>query len=203
MFWDIMHKGGPVMWPLLLCSIIALGIVLERLWFWFNVSRDRDQALINTMLDLAEEGEYDAAAEKARSTRDYVAKILLCGIVHREFSLADALESAAAVAVRMMRRNTAILDTIITLAPLLGILGTVTGIIYAFEFFGSSGIAEPAKVTLGVSQALITTAAGLIIAIGALIPYNYFLHRIDDEESRVVKYCTDLEIVYNRRKQGA
>jgi biopolymer transport protein ExbB len=92
----------------------------------------------------------------------------------------------------------AVIDTMITVAPLLGIFGTVTGIILSFEMLGSAGIEHPQAVTAGIAQALITTAAGLGIAILSVFPYNYFNSRIEKAALDIEKYATSLEIVYEK-----
>lgn len=198
MLYDILNKGGYVMYPLLVCSVISLTIVFERIVFWINASRRRDQNRVNSILSLAEQGKFDEAEKAALDSKDYIARILQCGIAHRKFSLSAALEMASEDALVMMKRYLGILDTIITLAPLLGIFGTVTGIILSFKFFGPSGVVDPQTVTSGIAQALITTAAGLGVAILTLIPYNYFLSKIDTAVSHIEKYATSLEIVFNK-----
>jgi biopolymer transport protein ExbB len=115
--------------------------------------------------------------------------------------MTKAMESAASDEVRNMRRFMGILDTIITVAPLLGFLGTVTGIILSFESLGSTVIEHPETVAMGIAQALITTAAGLIIAILTVFPYNYFNSRIEDALLSIEKYATSLEIVYEKLAQ--
>jgi biopolymer transport protein ExbB len=202
MLYEIITKGGYVMYPLLLCSVISCAVILERIVFWVRASRCRDPEGIDAMLSLAEHGDFDAAADTGERSADYIAKILLCGIVHRQFSPSDALAMAGDEAVRRMKKHLGILDTIITLAPLLGIFGTVTGIIISFKFFGDRGIADPETVTSGIAQALITTATGLGIAILTLIPYNYFIARIEAAESDIEKYATSLEIVFRQKEQN-
>jgi len=135
-------------------------------------------------------------------SKDYLIRILVGGILHREFSMTKAMESAGADEIRKMRRYMGILDTMITVAPLLGFLGTVTGIILSFESLGSSVIEHPETVAMGIAQALITTAAGLIIAILTVFPYNYFNSRIEDAALSIEKYATSLEIVYKKLVQS-
>jgi biopolymer transport protein ExbB len=130
-----------------------------------------------------------------------VIKILVSGILHREFSMTKAMESAAAEEIKRMRRFTTVLDTMITVAPLLGIFGTVIGIITSFELLGASGIEHPQAVTAGIAQALITTAAGLGIAILSVFPFNYFNSRVENATLIIEKYATSLEIVYERLLQ--
>lgn len=108
------------------------------------------------------------------------------------------MESAAAEEVKKMRRYMTVLDTMITVAPLLGIFGTVLGIISSFDLLGSTGIEHPQAVTAGIAQALITTAAGLAIAILSVFPYNYFNSRVQNAVITIERYATSLEIVYEK-----
>jgi len=92
---DYFLKGGPIMYPLLLCSLVSLTVIVERVLFWIREGRRRDQGLVNKVMGLTEKGDYDKAVEIAGTCGDYVAKVLFCGLVHREFSLISALEMAA------------------------------------------------------------------------------------------------------------
>lgn len=190
--------GGPIMYPLLFCSIVVLTVVVERLMFWNRIDRDRSPALVDEVLELSRQGEWETVREKTRNSRDYIVKILVNGILHRQFSMIKAMESAAADEIRRMRRFMTILDTMITVAPLLGIFGTVLGIIQSFDVLGTAGIEHPEAVTAGIAQALITTAAGLGIAIISVFPYNYFNSRVDGAALSIEKYATSLEIVYEK-----
>jgi len=196
-------RGGPIMYPLLICSLVSVAVIVERILFWLSAKRERDNLLISDMLQMAEKGLYDKAAQRARGSRDYIARVLLAGIVHRSYSLSQALEMGAEEEIKRMRRNLTILDTIITLAPLLGILGTVMGIIDSFHLLGAAGIESPRVVTEGIAQALITTAAGLTIAIMTLIPYNYFLSRIERSTREIEKFASSLELTFERQRNRA
>ncbi len=198
---DIFFKGGPVMYPLLACSVIAMTVVIERAIFWIQSDRSRNQALVDEVLELCRAGNWDMVRIKVAGSKDYLIRILVTGILHREFSMTKAMESAAADEVRKMRRFMGVLDTMITVAPLLGFLGTVTGIIYSFESLGLTVIEHPETVAIGIAQALITTAAGLIIAIPAVFLFNYFNSRIEDAVLSIEKYATSLEIVYKKLVQ--
>ncbi|MBU1181647.1 MAG: MotA/TolQ/ExbB proton channel family protein [Pseudomonadota bacterium] len=199
---DIFFKGGPVMYPLLACSIIAMTVVIERAIFWIQSDRFRNQALVDEVLELCRVGNWDTVRVKVAGSKDYLIRILVGGIVHREFSMTKAMESAASDEIRKMRRYMGILDTMITVAPLMGFLGTVTGIILSFESLGTNVIEHPEMVAVGIAQALITTAAGLIIAILTVFPYNYFNSRIEDAALSIEKYATSLEIVYKKLVQN-
>ncbi len=194
----IFEKGGPVMYPLLACSLISLTVIIERIMFWVREDMRRDQKLVDQVLDLCQVGDWEAIRDLVKGTKDYVVRVLVSGIVHREFSLTKAMESAATEELKRMRRFMGVLDTMITVAPLLGIFGTVLGIISSFELLGSAGIEHPQAVTAGIAQALITTAAGLGIAILSVFPYNYFNARVDSAALTIEKYATNLEIVFEK-----
>ena len=186
------------MYPLLACSLIALTVIIERTMFWIREGVRGNQTLIDRVLELCQKGNWAAVKGEVEGSKDFVIRILVSGILHREFSMIKAMESAAAEEIKRMRRYMNILDTMITVAPLLGIFGTVLGIISSFELLGSSGIEHPQAVTAGIAQALITTAAGLGIAILSVFPYNYFNSRVENAALTIEKYATSLEIVYEK-----
>ena len=198
---DIFIKGGPVMYPLLGCSILALTVIIERIFFWIREDLRRDQTLVDDVLEFCQKGNWAAVREKVAGSKDFVIRILVSGILHREFSMGKAMETAASDEIKRMRRYLGVLDTMITVAPLLGIFGTVIGIIMSFELLGASGIEHPQAVTAGIAQALITTASGLGIAILSVFPYNYFNSRVENAALAIEKYATSLEIVYEKLVQ--
>jgi len=191
------------MYPLLACSIIALTVIIERSIFWMTEGMRGNRALVELVLELCQKGDWDGVKEKAAGSKDFVIRILVSGILHRDFSMTKAMESAAAEEIKRMRRYMAVLDTMITVAPLLGIFGTVLGIITSFELLGASGIEHPQAVTAGIAQALITTASGLGIAILSVFPYNYFNSRVENAVLTIEKYATSLEIVYEKLNRGS
>ena len=196
--WDIFTKGGPVMYPLLACSIIVLTVIIERFFFWMRTALQRNQPLVDEVLELCRTGDWEMVKAKATGSNDYIIRILVSGILHREFSMLKAMESAAADEIKKMQQHMSVLDTMITVAPLLGIFGTVLGIIASFEVLGSAGIEHPQAVTAGIAQALITTATGLGIAILTVFPFNYFNSRTKYAALAIEKYATSLEIVYEK-----
>ena len=195
---EIFQKGGPVMYPLLFCSLVALTVVIERILFWVREDMRRNRSLVDRVLELCQKGAWEEVKKSVAGSSDYIIKILITGILHRDFSMVKAMESAAAEEVKRMRRYMTVLDTMITVAPLLGIFGTVIGIISSFDLLGGAGIEHPQAVTAGIAQALITTAAGLAIAILSVFPYNYFNSRVQDAVITIEKYATSLEIVYEK-----
>ena len=195
---DLFVRGGPVMYPLLFCSIVSLTVIIERSIFWIGVGMRRNQELLDKVLELCRKGDWENIRIEAKGSKNYVIRVLISGILHREYSLSKAMESAAADEISRMGRFMGILDTMITVAPLLGILGTVLGIIESFNMLDSFGIENPQAVTGGIAQALITTATGLAIAIITVFPYNYFNSLIEKAAKTIEKYATSFEIVYER-----
>ena len=199
--WTLIERGGPwVMTPLMATSVVALAFVIERAVFWARLSRARSRDLVEEFLSLSDRGEYDAAARAAHGSRDPVVRVLHSGLVHRNYDLTSALEMSASAEVSRAERFLGVLDTIITLAPLLGILGTVTGIIQSFGLLSETvTIEDPRAATGGIAQALITTATGLVIAIAALIPHNVFRALADSLRRETEEAATRLEIVFRKR----
>ena len=189
------------MYPLLACSLVSLTVILERSLFWIRQKRRAEDSLVNDLLELARLKKYEEIRTRTQHASDYVVKVLVCGLVHREYSLSKAMEMAALEEIKWMKRYLPVLDTMITAAPLLGILGTVIGIIHSFDMLGKAGIQDPQAVTSGIAQALITTAAGLLIAIFTLFPYNYFVSKVEKAAVRIEKYATSLEIVHGEDEE--
>jgi len=186
------------MWPLLLCSVAVCTVIIERTLFWISIQRKRNRKLVDEILTLAESSNWELIREKVTGSQDHVIRLLVVGIVHREYDMGRAMESEANHMIQRMNKYMPVLDTMITVAPLLGIFGTVLGIIGSFKILGSSGIADPKLVTSGIAQALITTATGLGISIIAVIPYNYFNTRINRAIHVMEKYATNLDVVYEK-----
>ena len=188
----IIIKGGPVMVPLLACSIISLAVVIERIIFW---RKARSRGPVEELLQLVERREFAKATELGRSVDLPAARVLTAGLEHQNPSLPKALEVAAQAEMPILKKRLTILDTIITLAPLLGLLGTITGMISSFGIISEAGLGQPHAVTGGVAEALIATAAGLLIAILTLIPYNYFSNRAERELEEIEYYGSRLELL--------
>ncbi len=187
------------MWALLGCSVLALTMVIERAIFWWRHSMSVDDELIERILSLAENREYSKAVAECGGAKDPAVKMIGAGLAHREHCLGEAMAARAAVEVEKMKRGMPVLDTIITMSPMLGILGTVTGIIKSFNLLGESGLDDPRAATAGLGEALITTAAGLVVALVTLLPHNYFVARIQSAAQRLERIGSELEVVYARR----
>src|SRR6058998_496544 len=178
---DKFHKGGPVMWPILIVSIVALTVVIERCIWWSGRWFRRDPKRIEKVFTAIENGDNAEASRLSRSSRDPVLRMLWNGLNHQHSSLEAALQVAAGIEIKRAGRFLVVMDTLVTLAPLLGLLGTITGLIKSFSFLGNEELAVQA-VTGGIAEALIATACGLGIAIFALIPFNFFTSRVSNLE---------------------
>ena len=188
----VFEKGGPIMWPLLGASIIALAVVLERLLFLLREKMKRSQKARSHLFGLIEAGKVEEAM--AMQSKDYVVKTLVYALAHQGESLTNALLYAQGRELKRMRRGIPVLDTVITLAPLLGLLGTVTGMMGSFSMI-SGELSSPGAITGGIAEALIATAFGLGIAITSLLPFNYLNARAEDVRHELEQAAKQLELL--------
>jgi biopolymer transport protein ExbB len=189
---DIIVRGGIVMIPLLACSLISLALTLERLIFWRRI---KTQQTVQDMLGLVEAGEFDKALKVGKDSPHPIARVLAAGLAHRNPAPAKAMEAAAQAQIPVLKSRLGTFDTIITLAPLLGLLGTVVGMIGSFDIMSEAGMGQPHAITGGVAEALIATATGLLIAILTLIPYNYFSSRVEKELDAMEHFSSSLDLM--------
>jgi len=191
---DLFHKGGPIMWPIIVVCLVAISIIAERSWWWIQLARSRRLDLLDQVLTALDQGKADLARQLCASTDDPVLRVLHAGIRHRHASITSALQAAAGIEIKQAGRFLTAMDTIITLAPLLGLLGTVTGIMGSFQSIGGSELAVE-KVTGGIGEALIATAFGLGIAIVTLIPYNWFQAKVASLQHDMETAASNLEVL--------
>ena len=191
---DNFRKGGPIMWPILLVSIVALTVVIERIFWWGGRWFRRDPKRIEKVFTAIEVGDVAEASRLSRDSRDPVLRMMWNGLNHQHASLQGALQVAAGIEIKRAGRFLVVMDTLVTLAPLLGLLGTVTGLIRSFRFLGNEELAIQA-VTGGIAEALIATACGLGIAIFSLIPFNFFTSRVSNLEFELQTGATNLEVM--------
>lgn len=195
---ELFKKGGPIMWPLLITSVVATTVVIERVIFIIRERSRRKPEIVDEILSAVEEGDISAALEKGRDSQDFVARTLVYGLANTATSFTNALLRAASLELKRYNQGIVILDTIITLSPLLGLLGTVTGMIHAFSLLGGSELDAPAAITGGIAEALIATAFGLGIAIIALIPYNYLNSKVEEARHEIEDASSHLELLLSR-----
>ena len=191
---DNFNKGGPIMWPILIVSIIAVAVVLERAFWWTGRWMRRDPKRIEKVFTAIETGDVTEASRLSRGSRDPVLRMMWNGLNHQHASLQGALQVAAGIEIKRAGRFLVVMDTLVTLAPLLGLLGTITGLIRSFSFLGNEELAVQA-VTGGIAEALIATACGLGIAIFSLIPFNFFTSRVSNLEFELQTAATNLEVM--------
>jgi biopolymer transport protein ExbB len=199
---QIFLKGGPMMWPLLLTSLAALTVVIERLFFAIRESVQRQPQVVALIMAQAEQGDFEAAAAAGRGSRDFVARVLTYALEHRDVSYSNALLGASNLELQRFNRGISILDTIITLAPLEGLFGTVTGMIHSFHMLGGE-LGAPTAITGGIAEALIATAFGLVIAMVALLPFNYLNARLEQARQEIETSSAQMEMMLLRAEKNA
>ncbi len=179
----LFRDGGFMMYPLILCSLIALGVIIAKAWTLWVAHRE-SQNLLKEIEEFGIGGRLEDAIQKAEETRGPVAAILLAGLrrVQEEHTGKDvqkAINTTGVIELDFLERGLAVLATIANVAPMLGFLGTVIGMIIAFQAIEIAGEVDPSLVAAGIKVALITTAAGLTIAIPVNVAYNFFVTRVD------------------------
>lgn len=187
-FIKILMAGGWLMLPIILCSLVALAIILERGWFFYQLPATAVKA--DEIIELVAQGKFDDALSLGEQTPHPVLRVLESGIRSRASAPGKAMEATGMLEVSRMKRGFPSLDTIITLSPLLGLLGTIIGMIDSFGIMAIEGIGSPHAVTGGVAEALICTAGGIAVAVLALIPYNYFVARTERLIEQIEHYAT-------------
>src|SRR5213082_1774909 len=198
---DNFQKGGPIMWPILIVSVIAVAVVLERAFWWTGRWMRRDRKRIEKVFTAIETGDVTEASRLSRGSRDPVLRMMWNGLNHQHASLQGALQVAAGIEIKRAGRFLVVMDTLVTLAPLLGLLGTITGLIRSFSFLGNEELAVQA-VTGGIAEALIATACGLGIAIFALIPFNFFTSRVSNLQFELQTAATNLEVMLEAQEKA-
>jgi biopolymer transport protein ExbB len=180
--WSYFVKGGPVMWPLLLLSVLGITVAIWRWVALRQATRDVPELLRELRARLVG-GDVAGAIAVCEESKGPVASIVKAGLLRHgrpKDEVEMGLQDASAHELAVLERGLPILATTATIAPLLGFLGTVTGMINSFDALAAVGLNNPAAVAQGISEALITTAAGLIIAIPVQMAYNYLITRVND-----------------------
>jgi biopolymer transport protein ExbB len=193
-------KGGPVMWPILICAVVAIAVVGERTFWWWYESRQRDHDTLMKVMAALQRGDVEGASKLAKGSRDPVVQMVDHGLNDHETSLQVAMQAAAGSVLRRAGRFLPVMDTMVTLSPLLGLLGTVTGIMRTFTSLGSAELAV-GKVTGGIGEALIATACGLGIAILSLVPLNYFGGKVSELQYELETAASNVEVLISRLRR--
>src|SRR5213595_3640683 len=187
---DNFRKGGPIMWPILIVSIIGVAVVLERVFWWGGRWMRRDPKRIEKVFTAIETGDVTEASRLSRGSRDPVLRMMWNGLNHQHASLQGALQVAAGIEIKRAGRFLVVMDTLVTLAPLLGLLGTITGLIRSFSFLGNEELAVQA------------VTGGLGIAIFSLIPFNFFTSRVSNLEFELQTAATNLEVMLEAQSKA-
>ncbi|MEN3013277.1 MAG: MotA/TolQ/ExbB proton channel family protein [Endomicrobiia bacterium] len=178
-------KGGILMYPILLCSIISFTIIIERLAF-FSTNKINPN-ILHKVLELIAHKEYEKAKKLLQNTAEIIKLIFLKSIEEiNSPNFTEILEDTAEQQISRIERFLPLLAAVASISTLLGFTGTVVGMIKAFESIAQAGYASPQVVARGIAEALITTAAGLIVAIPTIAFYHYFNYRVN-------RYLTQLE----------
>jgi biopolymer transport protein ExbB len=198
-------KGGMVMIPIALLSVIALALIAERAAFFLRI-RERRDGLHLRILELVRSGRNPAALNELKRTRAPEALVLLAGLTARAEgqpaeTVSQRMQSQALKNTAELERNVAYLSSIANLSTLLGLLGTVTGMLRAFLNLRVSGISDPARLAGGISEALITTVGGLCVAIPCLFAFHLFRQRVNRALSRMEIASAELLSLFAREKQ--
>jgi biopolymer transport protein ExbB len=196
--WQVFLKGGPLMWPILLCSIFALAIIIERIWYLRKIQIDTHQFL-NKILDKMKRHQIKEALEICEKRKNPISRILKAGILKYDRGrqqIKEAIEDAVLYEEPLLEKNMTTLATIAHISPLLGLLGTVVGLVRCFQIIQEKSTAfqpvSPGDLAGGIWMALLTTVAGLVIAIPAFVAYNYLVSRINNFILEMEKASTEL-----------
>ena len=196
--WELVRAGGYFMWPIILCSVAAVGILLERLW---TLQRKRvlPEELIKKVSTLAETGQVNAKVIEALEKNSPLGRVMAAALANRDRGreiMMERVQDTGRHVVHELERFLNTLGTIASISPLLGLLGTVTGIIRAFNAVMLGGMGDPRLLAGGISEALITTAGGLAVAIPSFIAYRYLRGKVEriviDMEKIAVSFADSL-----------
>ncbi len=192
--WLVIQKGGYLMYPIALCSILALGIFLERLWTYIRV-RNEFRELAHQVEPLVAKGHNDEAVATCHKSNSPLALVFLAALRaagRNRDQIKAVVEETGRREAAPLQRFLGMLGTIATISPLLGLLGTVLGMIRAFNVIASQGMGTPATLGGGISEALVTTAAGLTVAIPVILAHRYLSARLDQLMIEMEEYSLRL-----------
>lgn len=191
---DYFIDGGPVMWPILFCMLAALTVIAERILWWATHIRRTSPRRLNHVFQLITEGRFAEALSESTDPSDPFLSTIHEGLKNAHSSLLGAMQLRASDELEQAGKRLWLLSTFITMAPLLGLIGTVVGIMQSFAFLGVDELTAEG-VSGGITKALITTACGMGIAIACLLPYNYFNSRLSQLRTRLERTINHVELI--------
>jgi len=202
----IVFEGGPIMIPIIACAIVAFAVAVER-FFTLRRARINTREFMETIRTVLRQNKVAEAIEVCEKTPGPIARILKAGMLkhgRRKRDIREAIEDAGQLEIPRLERYLGVLATVASISPLLGLLGTVAGMIKAFgEIQAKMGVVNPSDLAEGIGNALITTATGLVVAIPTLVLYNYFVARVENmildmeiSSSELVDLLTESEKPY-------
>ena len=207
--WEFMQKGGPIMWPILLCSVFAFAIVIERL---IKLKREQidTKSFMEQISKSLKRNKIMEALDLCDRTGGPIANILKAGILKHDrprHEVREAIEDASIHEVPRLERNLPVLATVAHVSPLLGLLGTVTGMVAAFQVIESKATSlnpiNPGDLAGGIWEALLTTVLGLCVAIPTYVAYNYLVSRVDGFVLDMERSATDLLNILGEKREGS
>jgi len=197
---ELFIHGGPVMWFILITSLIGYTVAVERIIFFIREALSREPEIVEKMYDRVENNDPEGAIALGKKSRDIVAKIVTYALSHNE-AMNVAFVRAANNELRRYQQGGVVLDTVITAAPLLGLLGTVTGMMRTFGSLTGDISAAAGQITGGVAEALIATMCGLFIAVTCLVPYNILNAKVEQTKHDISDASNALTILTDRQRK--
>jgi len=197
---ELFKAGRFVMWPMIALSFVGLTVVVERILFLIRENASRDHELVEKVLEKVENRDIEGAVSLGKKSKDFVARVLVYALSNKDTSLSNAFIRASNQELARFQQGLAVLDTVITAAPLLGLFGTVTGMMGTFGSLGAGGdiASKAAGITGGVAEALIATACGLLVAVSSLFPFNLLNARLDEARHEVEDVSNALELIIKK-----
>ncbi|MBU1006541.1 MAG: MotA/TolQ/ExbB proton channel family protein [Candidatus Omnitrophica bacterium] len=202
---ELIQKGGPVMYPIILCSVIVFAIVIERFYHLYRAKIDTKDFMSNIEITI-KRNRIAEAIKICDNTPGPIAHIVKAGIIKHDRNrqeIRESIEDAGHQEVPRLEKNISLLATIAHIAPLLGLLGTVTGMVRAFQIIqeksASLNPVSPGDLAGGIWEALLTTVAGLIVAIPTVVAYNYLVNRVEDFVLEMERSSTDVINMLSQR----
>jgi len=189
-------KGGFIMWPILALSVVTLSVVIERLFFLIAEKRRQDPALVSRIFQLVEQDRMEEIDPEFENSSDMIVRVLSKGLQHRQTAFNEAMIESASAELDRYHRGLVILDTAVTLGPLLGLLGTVVGMMHVFGVIPGGDLAGKEDMLVGgISQCLLAVIFGLAVAIVAIVPLNYLNAKLEKTRRQLEASITRLELL--------